>query len=102
MKLKVAILLAAFAIGGPAAAQTSQQACNDIGTLGKSLAAERDRGVSLQQQLQRNEATMAASRDESSLKPLLESITRSVHGDMKKVTPEDTYWRLRTLCLTRK
>lgn len=98
--MKAAIFLAALAVGGLACAQSSQQACNSVADLGRSLAADRDRGVSLQEQLRRNAAAVDGARGDASMKDLLDSIARNVHGEMKKVTPEDTYWRLRTLCLS--
>lgn len=98
--MKVALLLAAFAISGVASAQSTQEACNGIGALGRTLATERDRGITLEEQLRRNEAAVDGNRDGPGMKQLLDSVTRTVHGAMKKVTPEDTYWRLRTMCLT--
>ena len=85
---------------GAAWSQSAQQTCNEVGALGRSLAAERDKGMSLQDQLRRNEAVASESREGPPLKPLLDSLAQAVHGDMKKVSPEDTYWRLRTLCLS--
>lgn len=97
--MKSVFLVAALAFGGLASAQSMQEACNGIGALGKTLAAERDKGVSLQQQLQKNEAAVDGSRD-ASVKQLMDSVARTVHGSMKTVSPEEMFWRLRTLCLT--